>query len=385
MHVAIVTVFPQDRHCIDGGVAGVSKYLVDELTKHPDVKVSVVVPTGPAGETICEGWGQFNVYRLGKEGPWSFLPGTLYDLFAGKRRIGSLLKQLKPDIVHFQACTFLAADCEQPHILTIHGIAERDALWDRRRRFLRGPRRRLLKLTEDYGRRRVPHVVLISEYAREFIPSENSIRKTWLIDNPVADSYFTIERAFEPGRIFCCSRIRPLKNILGMIQAFALVVQQFPQAQLRIAGTAEATYLRACEKQIKAMDVQDKVHFLGNISIEDVQLELSRANCLVVPSFQENAPLTIAEAMAGGVPVVAAKVGGIPGMLKNGETGLLIDPHNIKSIAQAVQKILSDEPLARSMGLRGRQAAERRFKASIVCEKTLRAYQEVLEQSSQNA
>ncbi|HUV62251.1 MAG TPA: glycosyltransferase family 4 protein [Sedimentisphaerales bacterium] len=385
MHVAIVTVFPQDRHCIDGGVAGVSKYLVDELTKHPDVKVSVVVPTGPAGETICEGWGQFNVYRLGKEGPWSFLPGTLYDLFAGKRRIGSLLKQLKPDIVHFQACTFLAADCEQPHILTIHGIAERDALWDRRRRFLRGPRRRLLKLTEDYGRRRVPHVVLISEYAREFIPSENSIRKTWLIDNPVADSYFTIERAFEPGRIFCCSRIRPLKNILGMIQAFALVVQQFPQAQLRIAGTAEATYLRACEKQIKAMGVQGKVHFLGNISIEDVQRELSRANCLVVPSFQENAPLTIAEAMAGGVPVVAAKVGGIPGMLKNGETGLLIDPHNIKSIAQAVQKILSDEPLARSMGLRGRQAAERRFKASIVCEKTLRAYQEVLEQSSQNA
>jgi len=385
MHVAIVTVFPQDRHCIDGGVAGVSKYLVDELTKHPDVKVSVVVPTGPAGETICEGWGQFNVYRLGKEGPWSFLPGTLYDLFAGKRRIGSLLKQLKPDIVHFQACTFLAADCEQPHILTIHGIAERDALWDRRRRFLRGPRRRLLKLTEDYGRRRVPHVVLISEYAREFIPSENSIRKTWLIDNPVADSYFTIERAFEPGRIFCCSRIRPLKNILGMIQAFALVVQQFPQAQLRVAGTAEATYLRACEKQIKALDVQDKVHFLGNISIEDVQLELSRANCLVVPSFQENAPLTIAEAMAGGVPVVAAKVGGIPGMLKNGETGLLIDPHNIKSIAQAVQKILSDEPLARSLGLRGRQAAERRFKASIVCEKTLRAYQEVLEQSSQNA
>jgi len=170
-----------------------------------------------------------------------------------------------------------------------------------------------------------------------------------------------------------------------MIQAFALVVQQFPQAQLRIAGTAEATYLRACEKQIKALDVQDKVHFLGNISIEDVQLELSRANCLVVPSFQENAPLTIAEAMAGGVPVVAAKVGGIPGMLKNGETGLLIDPHNIKSIAQAVQKILFDEPLARSMGLRGRQAAERRFKASIVCEKTLRAYQEVLEQSSQNA
>ena len=239
MHIAMVTVFPRERDCIDGGVAGASRYLVDELAKRPDVKVSVVAPTGPVGETICEGWGQFNVYRLGKEGPWSFLPGTLYDVFAGKRRIYSLLEQLKPDIVHFQACTYLAANCSHPHLLTIHGIAEKDALWDSRWRILRRPRRRLLKLTEDYGRRRVPYVVLISDYTREFVPLRSSIRKTWLIDNPVADSYFSIERAPEPGRIFCCSRIRPLKNIAGMIKALALIAGQCPEAQLRIAGAAE--------------------------------------------------------------------------------------------------------------------------------------------------
>ncbi|MHC4678082.1 MAG: glycosyltransferase family 4 protein, partial [Planctomycetota bacterium] len=123
----------------------------------------------------------------------------------------------------------------------------------------------------------------------------------------------------------------------------------------------------------------DKVHFLGNLSIPDVQLELSRANCLVVPSFQENAPLTIAEAMAGGVPVVAANVGGIPGMVENEKTGLLVDPHDTESIAEAVLKILSDESLARSMGQSGKQTAETRFRASVVCEKTLNAYQEVLE------
>ena len=167
-----------------------------------------------------------------------------------------------------------------------------------------------------------------------------------------------------------------------MIEAFALIVRQFPNAALRIAGAAEDAYLEACKRQVEAAGLQDKVHFLGNISIKDVQFELSRANCLVVPSFQENAPLTIAEAMAGGVPVVAAKVGGIPGMVKDGETGLLVDSHNVRSIAQAVQKILSDEPLARSMGHHGRQAAEKRFRASVVCEKTLRAYREVLEESS---
>lgn len=378
MHVAMVTIFPDDAHSIDGGVAGAARYLVDELKKQPDVKVTVIVPKGPAGETVCEGWDGFNVFRVGKIGPWSFLPATAYDILAGKRRIHSLLKQLKADIVHFQGVTFLAADCEQPHVLTIHGIAEKDATWDSRCRVLRWPRRLILKLTEDYGRRRVPYVVLISEYVRQFLQKQNRIRKTWFIENPVADSYFELEWAPEPGRILCCSRIRPLKNILGMIRAFALVVQQFPHAQLRGAGFAEADYFEACKKQVRAAGVQDNVHFLGNLSIKDVQHELSKANCLVAPSFQENAPLTIAEAMAAGVPVVAAKVGGIPGMVGDGKTGVLVDPYDVKSIADGISKVLSDQTLARSMGLRGRQAAKRRFRASVVCEKTLRAYHEVL-------
>lgn len=382
MHIAMVTVFPRDTHSIDGGVAGVARYLADELGRHPDVKLTVVAPKGNGGEITCEGWGDFNVYRVGKKGFWSFLPGTVYDILAGKRQIKSLLSQINPDIVHFQGTTFLAANCEQPNVLTIHGIAERDAMWDSRWGILRRPKRLLLKLTEEYGRRLVPHVILISEYVRKFLPAGNRIQKTWLIENPVADSYFDVEWEFEPGRIFCCSRIRPLKNILGMIKAFALIAEQFPDAQLRIAGTSDAGYLKACQRQARAEGIRDKVHFLGNIGIKDVQFELSRANCLVVPSFQENAPLSIAEAMAVGVPVVAAEVGGIPRMIEYGKTGFLVDPHDTKNICRTVSKILSDEALALSMGRLAKEAAMKRFKASAVCEKTLQAYRDVLSEMS---
>ena len=381
MHVAMVTAYPQDPHRIDGGVAGVARYLVDALKNCPDVKLTVVVPKSNVGETICEEWENFSVYRVGKKGLWSFLPGTVYDIFAGKRHIKSLLRQVNPDIVHFQGTTFLAANCEQPSALTIHGIAEKDALWDSRWGILCWLRWLLLRLTEDYGRRRVRNVILISEYVRRFLPSKNRIRKTWLIENPVADSYFDIERSFEPGRIFCCSRIRPLKNILGMIRAFALIVQQFPHSHLRIAGSPEAAYLDACKQQVQADNIRDKVHFLGNISIKDVQFELSKANCLVVPSFQENAPLTIAEAMAVGVPVVGAKVGGIPGMVEDGKTGFLVDSHDVKSISEAVSKILSDKILACSMGHRAKEAAKKRFSASIICEKTCQVYRELLKET----
>jgi len=381
MHVAMVTVFPQDRSCIDGGVAGAARYLADELARHPDVKLTVIVPNGRHGETTYEQWDGFSVYRIGKKGPASFLPGTLYDIAAGKWHLRSLLREVNPDIVHFQAATFLAADCAKPNVLTIHGIAEKDAMWDSRWRILRRPRWLLLKLTEEYGRHRVPNIILISEYVKQFLPDKKQTQQTWLIDNPVADSYFDIERKFEPGRIFCCSRVRPLKNILGMISAFALIVEKFPDSQLRIAGAPEAGYLKSCERQVAANGLQDKVQFLGNISIEEVQFELSKVNCLVVPSFQENAPLTIAEAMAAGVPVVGANVGGIPGMLEDGRTGFLIDPYDTRNICEEVSRILADEALAQSMGHRAKQVAQKRFKASVVCEKTLQVYSEVLKQT----
>ncbi|MCJ7778664.1 MAG: glycosyltransferase [Sedimentisphaerales bacterium] len=402
MHVAMVTVFPEGAGHIDGGVAGVAKYLVDELVKHTNVKLTIIVPKAHPGKTTCEQWPERQglrdegrgttdaisssiinrpssfIYRVGKKPLWSFLPGTVYDIFAGRRQIKSLLRQINPDIVHFQNDTFLAANCAYPHVLTIHGIVERDAMWDNRWGAVRWFKWLLLKLTEEYGRRRVPNVILISEYAKNFLPKQNNIHKTWHIDNPIADSFFEVDWRFEPGRIFCCSRVRPLKNIVGMIKAFAVVSEQLAGARLHIAGAAKPGYLIECRQEAKANGLSDKVCFLGNLSIDDVQLELSKANCLAIPSFQENAPLTIAEAMAAGVPVVGARVGGIPEMVEHGQTGLLIDPYDTEGIAAAVLRILSDHSLAISMSQRAKEIANRRFMASAVCKQTLQVYDEIL-------
>jgi glycosyltransferase involved in cell wall biosynthesis len=97
----------------------------------------------------------------------------------------------------------------------------------------------------------------------------------------------------------------------------------------------------------------------------------------VVSSFQENAPLSIAEAMAAGVPVVGARVGGVPEMIEDGKTGLLVDPYDVNDIAKAVLKILSDQNLAHSMSRRAKEIA-RRYMASAVCKKTLQVYNEIL-------
>jgi glycosyltransferase involved in cell wall biosynthesis len=378
MRIAMVTLFPETASHIDGGVAGVSKYIADELVKHQDAMLTIVVIKDLRCKTTYEKWNNnINIFRVCKKGLWSFVPGAVYDIIAGKRQINKLLRQINPDIVHFQNHAFLAANCPYPHVLTIHGIMEKDAIWDSRWGPLRWLKWLLLKLSEDYGRRREKYVILISEYAKQFLPKKNNIRKSWLINNPIADSYFNIDWQFEPGRIFCCSRVRPLKNIVGMIKALTIIRQHLPDAQLRIAGSAEPAYMRQCQREVEVNSLSDNVCFLGNISIDDVQLELSKANCLVVSSFQENAPLSIAEAMAAGVPVVGAKVGGVPEMIEDGKTGLLVDPYDVNDIAKAVLKILSDQNLAHSMSRRAKEIA-RRYMASAVCKKTLQVYNEIL-------
>ncbi|UCE99390.1 MAG: glycosyltransferase family 4 protein [Planctomycetota bacterium] len=377
MHIVIIAPFPKDADHINGGVAGATKYLADELVKKNGIQVTIVVPRSNVGETTYEKWDNYQVYRVGAKRIWFILPGTIYAVIVGRGKLNKVIRRLKPDLVHYQGCAFLASNCKVPHILTVHGIAEYDALqnWKGAIRWLRWL---VLKITEDYGRRRVPHIIMLSKYAQELLKEKIRAQKTWLIENPIANSYFNVDWQFEPGRILCCSRIMPLKNILGMIKAFIHIVQRFPHSRLRLAGTPDTDYLRACKQEIESNNLQNRVRFLGNLSVKDVQFELSKANCLAIPSFQENAPLTVEEAMAVGVPVVGAKVGGIPDMVENEKTGFLVDPNDTKSICQAISKILSDETLARSMGHRAEMVAKKRFMASVICEQTLGAYNEIL-------
>ena len=76
MHIVMVTAFPENPHSIDGGIAGVARYLVEELRKQPDIRLTIIVPKSNVGETTCEQWEDFNVHKIGKRGLWSFLPGT---------------------------------------------------------------------------------------------------------------------------------------------------------------------------------------------------------------------------------------------------------------------------------------------------------------------
>jgi len=373
----MVTPFPKDEDNIVGGVAGVAKNLCDELKKSGNITLTVVVPTTEARNTQCEQWSGFKVYRLGENKINSFLPGALYYASIGHRKLNQLLAELNPDIVHYQGFGYLAGKCKYPNVLTIHGIAERDALWTERG-VTRWLRYFLRKITENSGRKRTEHIISISPYVTEAIGDKLKGAKITFLENPVADSYFDVSWQPQNGRIFSCGMIIPRKNTLGLLSAFVNIAKAYPHAQLRLAGSAEKGYLQKCTKYVSEHGLDNKVCFLGNLSIKDVQDELAKAICFVMPSFQETAPLVIEEAMAVGVPVIGSRVCGLPYMIRDNQTGIMIDCYNGNTITEAIEKIFKDEHFSKTLSDGSKKEARCRFKADIIAERTMELYHDIL-------
>ena len=88
--------------------------------------------------------------------------------------------------------------------------------------------------------------------------------------------------------------------------------------------------------------------------------------------------MTVLEAAAAGVPVVAANVGGVPDLVEDGKTGLLCDPHDAVSMGEAVEKTLSQPELARALAAEANRQAEERFHPAVIARRHLEIYREVL-------
>jgi glycosyltransferase involved in cell wall biosynthesis len=106
---------------------------------------------------------------------------------------------------------------------------------------------------------------------------------------------------------------------------------------------------------------------------------LGASDIAVVPSHIEPLGNAVLEAMSHGVPVVATRVGGIPEMVVDGETGILVEPHAPHQLAQGIARLLGDSVLTRALGVNGRRRCEGNFSLECHVENVEKTYRHVLE------
>ena len=173
------------------------------------------------------------------------------------------------------------------------------------------------------------------------------------------------------------ARLEPEKGHQFLLDAMPIILRGAPDTWLAIVG--EGSSLAALRAQASSLGVAERVVFTGRR--EDVSALTADLTVAVLPSVREAQGISILEAMARRVPVVASAVGGIPEVVTSGVDGLLVPPADPAALAEAVLRLLRDEALRRRIGEAGYATVRDRFSIDAQVRRIEAVYNEELTRS----
>jgi len=180
--------------------------------------------------------------------------------------------------------------------------------------------------------------------------------------------------AGEGPLVGCVARLERVKGVADFIDAAELVAREIPSVRFVVAGDgSEAESLAARRDPALA----ERLEFLGHV--DPIEPLVEALDVMVLPSLSEALGLVLLEAGALGVPVVATAVGGIPEVVEDGVTGILVPPGQPPALSRAVTQLLRDPARARAMGAAGRARVERDFTLERTVTGHLAVYEGLLE------
>ncbi len=151
--------------------------------------------------------------------------------------------------------------------------------------------------------------------------------------------------------IFLSQGDYPLKGLHYVLQALPEVLSEYPEAYVAVAGNSVmenrtwkdkikiSSYGKYLLELTDSLGLAGHVRILGKLSAEEMKEAFLQASMFICPSSLENSPNSMGEAMLLGVPVVAARTGGIPSLIEGGREGLLFEPGNCKELAECIKRV----------------------------------------------
>ena len=177
-------------------------------------------------------------------------------------------------------------------------------------------------------------------------------------------------------RFLCVGRLIPIKGHVVLLRAFRQVLDLRPDARLDIAGRGVLDH--GLKDLARELGLGGAVRFLGHVA--PVQQAVEDSLAVVVPSLGEGFGMVALEAMERARPVIAASIGGLEDLVREGETGLLVPPGDADALAQAMLTLAGDPARATAMGNAGRARALERFPEDRCTERTEEVYRYWLEE-----
>lgn len=203
-------------------------------------------------------------------------------------------------------------------------------------------------------------------------------RRIHVIPNGLDLGEWKIERQKEIARdptspivMLSVAVLRKLKGIHHLIHAHAVLSKRFPNLQLWIVGDGPERH--RLEQEAELAGSKENVFFTGHRS--DIRELMKSADLFVLPTLFDALPTVVIEAMAVGLPIVASRTGGIPEMIKDKETGLLVEPANEGELISACDHLIRHPHLASKLGDAARKSVERNFDLNVQVQRLLSLYE----------
>lgn len=357
------------------GYGGAERLLADLAprlkARGVDVSVVSLYETTPVAKDLeCTG---VPVYTLGYS-------GTIYSLTQlarGIRRLRGMVQVMRPDIVHSHlylsdvlARVAVPASC--PLVTTLHG---RDGWWYQPRRV-----RSRLKTGLDRvsGNLRKVRFISVSKEVGEAAGDSLRVspRRTRVVANGIPLEKFRPRAADRAParRIVQIGRFYPEKNHGMALRAFKIVLDREPGARLALIG--DGPLRPQIEAQSVRLGIRGAVDFMG--VRDDVAEQLRDADLCWMTSASEGLAIACIEAMACGLPVIATAVGGLPGLIADGETGFLVAGDDHDGLARRTLQVFDHPLMASALGRNGRRLVERCYSIEATADGYARAYRELL-------
>lgn len=300
-------------------------------------------------------------------------------------RIAGVLRRLSPDVLHTHrpvlhyAFPSLLGRLRTRSVHTVHNMAEREVSGLTR------------KISHWLAIRAGVAPVAICQTVADSIEKVYGVPPRALIPNgiPVAtfteprvrrDAWRSLNQVPADAVVFTCvARLSAQKHIGALVRALASPAGP-KGALLMLCGDGEERI--ELEAEARRLGLAKRVRFLGSRS--DVPEVLGASDVFVLSSLYEGHPLSVMEAMAAGRPVVATAVGGVPEIVRPGETGLLVPPGDVEALAAAMARLARDREERERLGRQGAQVAAKCFDVSTMAQAYDRLYQELLTDHSRS-
>ncbi|MBN2012317.1 glycosyltransferase family 4 protein [candidate division KSB1 bacterium] len=292
-------------------------------------------------------------------------------------KMHDFLNELQPDIVNGQHTlrdAYFAVTSTFPSVITPRGLVDD---WYNVKK-VKAPiiQKYWELLLEQRAIKRARNVICISPVVRQYFEEHHLSATLFDIENPVNINFFSTNGAHRNLKKFAfVGGLGERKRALDAVKAVISV----NSAELDLIYHNEGSEAEAELKQyVRQQNAAGRIHFVGYIPNANLHSKLRESIGLILPTSAECAPMSISEAMASGLLILATNVDGIPYMINDEITGYLFESGDVSTLATKIETILRDPQRALEMANNAKIVAEQRWHPELITSQTMHAYRNII-------